>query len=205
MILLAIETSTHQGSVAVLRDGELIFNESCGAGRSHSSLLFSTLERALAALPGGAKPDQIAVGLGPGSYAGVRIAISAATGLALATGAELLGLPSLGALAEGDFVAVGDARRNSFSFTHVRAGECVEGPLLLSAEELAARLADCALPVYTSEEIKADLPVKLELRYPEAERLARLAAAGRSISARGHLEPLYLREPHITVAKTPPA
>ncbi|XHR28782.1 MAG: tRNA (adenosine(37)-N6)-threonylcarbamoyltransferase complex dimerization subunit type 1 TsaB [Chthoniobacteraceae bacterium] len=203
MILIAIETSTHQGSVAVLRDGELIFNESCGAGRSHSSLLFSTLERALAALPDGAQPDQIAVGLGPGSYAGVRIAISAAFGLTLASGAELLGLPSIAALAEGDYVAIGDARRQSFSFTRVSAGECVEGPLLLSADELAARLAEAQVPVYTSEEIAAPLPTAPELRYPSAERLARLAAEGRSITARGDLEPMYLREPHITLPKAP--
>lgn len=204
MILLAIETSTHQGSVAVLRDGALIFNESCGAGRSHSSLLFSTLERALKAIPAGEKLTQIAVGLGPGSYAGVRIAISAATGLALATGAELLGLSSLPALAEGEYLAIGDARRQSFSFTHINHGACVEGPLLLSAEDLATRLEGTTLPVFTSEAIAAPLSVAPELRYPEAERLARLAAEGRSIASRGNLEPLYLREPHITVPKKKP-
>ncbi len=201
MILLAIETSTHQGSVAVLRDGVTIFNESCGAGRSHSSLLFATLERALKALPAGEKLDQIAVGLGPGSYAGVRIAISAATGLALATGAKLLGVNSLAALAEGEFLAVGDARRQSFSLTHVRGEECVEGPLLLPATELATRLPGTGLPVFTSEALAVDLPVTPTLRYPEAERLARLAAAGHAIAAREQLEPLYLREPHITTAK----
>ena len=75
---LAIETSTHQGSLALLHRGEMIFSESCGAGRSHSSLLFAVLERALKALPEGSRIDLIAVGLGPGSYAGVRIAIAAA-------------------------------------------------------------------------------------------------------------------------------
>lgn len=203
MILLAIETSTHQGSVAVLQGGRLLFNESCGAGRSHSSLLFSTLERALATLPPGEHLDRIAVGLGPGSYAGVRIAISAATGLALATGAELLGLPSIAALAEGEYIALGDARRSSFAYTHLRDGESLEGPLLLSAAELAEKLTGCPLPLYTSEPLEIPLPAAPELRYPEAERLARLAAAGRSIVARGNLEPMYLREPHITLPKAP--
>ena len=201
MILLAIETSTHQGSVAVLRDGVTLFSESCGAGRSHSSLLFATLEEALNALPAGEKLDQIAVGLGPGSYAGVRIAISAATGLALATGAELVGVNSLAALADGEFLAVGDARRQSFSLAHVRGGECVDGPTLFSATELTARLEGTRLPVFTSEALAVDLPVTPELRYPGAERLARLAAAGRAIAAREILEPLYLREPHITTPK----
>lgn len=201
MILLAIETSTHQGSAALLRDGHLLFNESCGAGRSHSSLLFSTLERALATIPQGERLSHLAVGLGPGSYAGVRIAISAATGLALATGAELLGLPSTAALAEGEYIAVGDARRASFSFTHVRGGECVEGPLLFSAAELAEKLTAYSCPVYTSEALDATLPITPELVYPSAERLARLAAQGHSIVARGDLEPIYLREPHITAPK----
>jgi len=198
---LAIETSTHQGSVAVLHEGHIIFSESCGAGRSHSSLLFSVLERALKALPESSRIDQIAVGLGPGSYAGVRIAIAAATGFALATGATLVGLPSIVALSEGEYVALGDARRESYYFAQVRDGECVEGPVLLSAEELAQRLAACSVPVIASEELDAVVSGAIELRYPCAERLARLAAAGRSIAARGDLQPIYLREPHITTAK----
>jgi len=199
--VLAIETSTHQGSVAVLHKGQIVFSESCGAGRSHSSLLFAVLERALKAVPESGRIDQIAVGLGPGSYAGVRIAISAATGFALATGAELVGLPSIVALGEGEYVALGDARRESYYFARVRGGECVEGPVLLSAEELAQKLAGCPVPVLASEEIAAVIPAAIEFCYPCAERLAKLTAQGRSIVARGDLEPIYLREAHITVAK----
>lgn len=202
MTTLAIETSTHQGSVAVLHEGQLLFSESCGAGRSHSSLLFAVLERALKTVPEGKGIDQLAVGLGPGSYAGVRIAISAATGYALATGVKLVGLPSIVALSEGDYVAVGDARRESFYFALIRNGECVEGPRLLSAEELAQRLADCPLPVFASEEIPGLEPAdRVQLRYPSAERLALLAAEGRSILMRENLEPIYLRDPHITKSK----
>ena len=201
MTLVAIETSTHQGSVAVLHEGQVVFAESCGAGRSHSSLLFAVLERALQAVPKSAGIDQIAVGLGPGSYAGVRIAISAATGFALATGAELVGLPSIVALGEGEYVALGDARRESYYYSLVRNGECVEGPVLLSAEELAQKLTENTLPVLASEEIAAVIPGAIELRYPCAERLAKLAAQGRAIMSRGDLEPIYLREAHITVAK----
>ncbi|MEI8233688.1 MAG: tRNA (adenosine(37)-N6)-threonylcarbamoyltransferase complex dimerization subunit type 1 TsaB [Verrucomicrobiota bacterium] len=202
MITLSIETSSTQGSVALLSgEGDLLFSESCGAGRSHSSQLFGVLERALRAVPEGSAIGQIAVGLGPGSYAGVRIAISAATGLALATGMELVGLPSLVALAEGEYVAIGDARRETFSFAHVRSGECVEGPLLLSAAALAEKVAACNLPVLASEGIAAELPAPVQLCYPSAERLARLAAQGRAIAARGSLEPIYLREPHITQPK----
>lgn len=199
---LAIETSTHQGSIALMHGGNILFSESCGAGRSHSSLLFAVLERALQAVPEGARIDQIAVGLGPGSYAGVRIAIAAATGFAIATGAELVGLPSIVALSEGDYVALGDARRASYYYARVSEGECVEGPTLFTAEQWAEKSQGNTLPILASEEIAGLEPAPaIQLVYPNAERLARLAAQGRSIVARRDLEPIYLREPHITQPK----
>ncbi|MEI6351448.1 MAG: tRNA (adenosine(37)-N6)-threonylcarbamoyltransferase complex dimerization subunit type 1 TsaB [Verrucomicrobiota bacterium] len=197
MTTLAIDTSTPQGSVAILTDRKLIFSELIQAGRSHSSQLFACLERALVIAP---SIDQIAVGLGPGSYAGVRIAISAAIGFGIATGAKLLGLASIVALDEGDYISLGDARRGSFYFAEVRGGECLVGPMLLSAEELCEKLAESSgLPVYASE-ILPDFP-QVEIRYPSAERLARFAEIGRSVYSREDLEPIYLRDPHITQPK----
>ena len=195
MLMLALETSTPRGGVALFRGHELLFSETFTANRSHSSELFAVIERALA---GGARPERIVVGLGPGSYAGVRIAIAAAIGLSIATGAELLGIPSVAALDAGEYLAVGDARRGAWSFAHVRDGQMLAGPILLSREELDARLTGSSLPVYSSEEL--NLP-GLQLRFPLAERLGRLAADGLGIHARGVLEPLYLREPHITTPK----
>ena len=203
MTTLVLETSTPQGSVALFRpnphgsgEPELLFSETFQAGRSHSSQLFAVLERALA--PGTA-PTRVAVGLGPGSYAGVRIAIAAATGLSVATGAGLLGVPSILALDDCDYVALGDARRDSFYFAVVRGGECVTGPLLVSAGDLENRLAWAEaerLPLFTSEPLPR-VP-QAQLRFPSAERIGRLAMAGKGISARDLLEPIYLREPHIT-------
>src|SRR3954469_21764984 len=96
MSILALETSTMHGSVAVLGDdGAVRFEHRFVADRTHSSALFAALERARAEA---GDWTQIVVGLGPGSYAGVRIAISAALGLAMTTGAELLGVPSVATL-----------------------------------------------------------------------------------------------------------
>jgi tRNA threonylcarbamoyladenosine biosynthesis protein TsaB len=192
MITLALETSTPRGGVALYRDAELVFAESFMADRSHSSELFGVIERALA---GKIVTGRITVGLGPGSYAGVRIAISAAIGLAVATGADLVGVPSVVTLDGGEYIALGDARRGAFAFVRVREGEIVEGPLLLAREEIEARLAGIALPVYASEELGLDGVVA---RYPDVARLGRLAVEGRGIVARGAIEPIYLREPHIT-------
>ena len=75
MISLALDTSTPQGSVAVVAFGEVAFEETFTADRSHSSSLFGALERARSCV---SRLDQIVVGIGPGSYAGIRIGIAAA-------------------------------------------------------------------------------------------------------------------------------
>jgi len=201
---LVLETSTDHGGVALFEGETLRARETFGAGRRHSALLFSVLER-LVPRPGHGL-GRIVVGLGPGSYAGVRIAIAAATGLSLATGAELLGLPSLAALAQGDYIALGDARRGSFYFAIVREGSGVEpgGPRLVEEAELSALLARpewSALPVFSPDSLPS-IP-RAQVRHPDAERLGRLALAGRGITARGQLEPIYLREASITLSSKP--
>jgi tRNA threonylcarbamoyladenosine biosynthesis protein TsaB len=127
MITLAIDTSTQTGSVVVMAFREVAFEETFSADRSHSSSLFAALERARYCF---ARLDQIVVGLGPGSYAGIRIGIAAALGMSLSLGVRLVGIPSIAALdvpATG-YLAIGDARRGSFYLTHVDHGVCQEGP-----------------------------------------------------------------------------
>jgi tRNA threonylcarbamoyladenosine biosynthesis protein TsaB len=151
MITLAIDTSTTRGGVALLVDGILQLDESFVADRSHSASLFSVLERARALIPG-QHLDQMAIGLGPGSYAGVRIAIAAAIGFEFGLGALLLGIPSAAALETEapHYLAIGDARRETFYFTRVEDGACLEGPLLATESELRARLTGRPdLPVFT--------------------------------------------------------
>jgi tRNA threonylcarbamoyl adenosine modification protein YeaZ len=198
MTILAIDTSTTRGSVAVLRDGEMLFAENFVADRSHSASLFVLLTHAKEAA--GAF-DRIVVGLGPGSYAGVRIAIAAAIGLQMANDAELLGIPSVAALetSHTHYVAVGDARRQTFYWSEIEDGVCTDGPRLLTEEEFRQKLAASTLPAYASEPVP-DFP-GIELSLPCATKLARLAQAERGVVARGPLEPIYLREPHITQPK----
>jgi tRNA threonylcarbamoyladenosine biosynthesis protein TsaB len=198
MIVLALDTSTAQGTVALRRDGELLLEANFPADRSQSSELFPILQRAVELAP---RMDRIAIGLGPGSYAGARIAIAAALGLSCAVGAELIGLASVAALAgaPGHYVVIGDARRETFYFTVVEGGICTEGPLLLAADMLRERLAQNVLPVYATAAIPGFPQATVAL--PSAAVLAAAAAEGRGILQRGDLEPLYLREPHITTPK----
>jgi tRNA threonylcarbamoyl adenosine modification protein YeaZ len=199
MITLSIDTSTMRGSVALLADDVLLLDESFTADRSHSASLFAVLERARALVD---HLDQVAVGLGPGSFAGVRIAIAAAIGLELSLGAKLVGIPSVAALelTAPAYVAVGDARRETFYFTRVERGVCLDGPLLATEAELYTLLSTWAdLPILVTAELPCVPATQIAL--PSAAILARLAAEGRGITATGDLEPIYLREPHITQPK----
>src|SRR5712691_1252406 len=93
MKILALELSTARGSVAWLGQDES-FRE-WPNDRKDSGSFFENLtafQKQFGA------PETIIVGLGPGSYAGVRIAISAAIGLQAASNARLVGFPSICAL-----------------------------------------------------------------------------------------------------------
>ena len=199
MTVLAIDTSTARGTVALLRDGAFLLDEVFTADRSQSSALFPILEKARTLAP---KLDIIAIGLGPGSYAGVRIAIATALGLSCATGSRLVGLASVAALetTATRYVAIGDARRDTFYFTRIEDGICTEGPLLLDADTLRTRLQE-----FADWEISSPTPLapefKANVRLPRASLIAQLAERGRGILQEGDLEPLYLRDPHITTPK----
>ena len=193
MKVLALELSSPLGSLAFGDENEKSEVRTFPADRKDSGLFYQNLREVYQE---GAPPDLIVVGLGPGSYAGVRIAIATALGLRLASGARLCGLPSICAIDREEYLFVGDARRNSFVFARVMDGHCVEGPLLASEEEIRAKLRDAeALPVVATQPLEQFEKVIME--YPSAVRLVELARR-----MNGHsdetLEPIYLRAPYIT-------
>ena len=198
MKILALELSTGRGSIAWQADNAETAEVVFANNRKHSGLFFENLQAMLQRF---GAPELIVVGLGPGSYAGTRIAIATASGLQAATGAKLLGLSSLRAIdadAE-EYAVIGDARRQSFFFARVAERELVEGPLLCTRDELLARLKATTLPVFASEQI-ADAPGAI-IAYPTARVLAQLAATAPPNIEAVPLEPIYLREPHITQPK----
>lgn len=204
MLTLAIDTSSPLASVALLRGDAVLFDHSFAAGRKHSSQLFAVLEEALAIVPA-RELTRIVVGLGPGSYAGVRIGLSAAIGLSVASGAKLVGIPSIVGLGEGSYRVIGDARRESHYLAEVHGGIIISGPDLYPTAELTARLTESTLPLVATELPLDQLSLYgAELRGPSALRLATLAAQGLSLIETDPLEPIYLREPHITKATKAP-
>ena len=201
MKILALELSSRRGSIARWDDGEEQFVVEFANDRKHSGAFFENLERVTQAF---APAELIAVGTGPGSYAGVRIAIAAAIGLQAATGAELIGIPSICAIPTDavSYCVIGDARRETFYYARIEKGKCAAGPTLCDAAELRARIAATTTPIYSTE----PLPMfeRAEVIPPSAAVLALLAGQGLSEHSTAPVEPIYLREPHITVSKQPP-
>ena len=201
MKILALELSSGQGSIAWLENDQEPFVRIFANDRRHSGLFFENLQVCSSEF---GVPDTIVVGTGPGSYAGVRIAIGTAVGLRAASTAKLAGIPSICAIdpAARDYGVIGDARRDSFFFGRVSDGRLVEGPSLHSRDKLEVKIMELRLPLYASEPLP-QFP-KATVAYPSARRLAELAREQVSeIADTLSLEPIYLREPHITVSKAP--
>jgi tRNA threonylcarbamoyl adenosine modification protein YeaZ len=199
MKTLALELSTSRGSLAWL-DGEIEFTREWPNDRKNSAAFFDNLQTVRRKF---GSPETITVGLGPGSYAGTRIAISAAIGIQLSCDARLIGYPSICAMASEaqEYCAIGDARRKSFFFARILHNEVIEGPTLFSELELKARLEslDATTPVASSELLPQFH--RSVILFPSALVLARIAQDSRRSFCLPPLEPIYLREPHITIAK----
>lgn len=97
--LLAIDTSSEQGAVALLHENRASFR-SWPAGRSHTTSLLSEIHALLsAAALDVADLGAIGVASGPGTFTGLRAGFGAAKGFHLATGVPIAGLPTLEATA----------------------------------------------------------------------------------------------------------
>jgi tRNA threonylcarbamoyladenosine biosynthesis protein TsaB len=197
--ILALELSSARGSIA-WRDGNLDWAREWPNDRKNSGEFFRNLAEAQKQF---GPPDRIVVGLGPGSYAGTRIAISTAIGLHLAAQAELIGLSSLCAIEcdAMDYAVVGDARRQSFFLGRVRDRILPAPPALKTEAELRAALPALSAegPVFAVEALRQFEAVPV--RFPSAGILAQLAADKNRAFVLPPLEPMYLREPHITTPK----
>lgn len=102
MRVLSIDTSGDHGVVAVTIDGEVRAELHARVRARHGETLLASIERALGlAEIGIAEVELIAVGLGPGSFTGVRIGVATAKGLALARGTRLVGVRTTRVIARG--------------------------------------------------------------------------------------------------------
>ncbi len=152
MLVLALDTSTFLGTVAVVRDGALLAELSASVRATHGETLLPHVQHVLS-LSGVRLEDLdlLAVGIGPGSFTGVRIGVATAKGLALATKKALVGVTSLTTLArglsfgEGVGVPVLDAHKGEVycaAYNRDGEGELVEvlAPFHAPPQQAAERL-----------------------------------------------------------------
>lgn len=96
-MILAFDTSSAACTAALFEDGRCIARADEQIGRGHAERLVPML----AELLDGRRPDRIIVGVGPGSFTGIRVGIAAAHGLAIGWGCEIAGMSSLALIAAG--------------------------------------------------------------------------------------------------------
>ena len=197
MTILALEFSSARRSVALARGGAVLA-EAVEATSARGTNAFGLMQKVLAdAGIARGEVEVIAVGLGPGSYTGIRAAIALAQGWQLAAGVKLLGVSSVASLAaqaqaEGVFGCVNlviDAQRGEFYLAtwEISGPERREiAPLeIVPAAEIATRTA--------AGEICAG-PEMARRLFPSAAMIARLAADRTDFLPGERLEPVYLRE-----------
>lgn len=100
MRIIAIETATLVGSIAIIDDERVISELTLNVKATHSEKLMAAMDYLMNASGLTVNDmDGIAVSIGPGSFTGLRIGLSAAKGLSYASGKPLIGIPTLDALA----------------------------------------------------------------------------------------------------------
>lgn len=217
--LLAFDTSTEWCSAAVLADGR-VHSRAVLAGQKHSELLLPMVQEVLT--EAGlvlARLDAIAVGQGPGSFTGLRIACGAAQGLAFGAGLPVIQVSTLEAMAAyalkdvaiGGVVACIDARMNEIyaaiyekSAAGLRAASApgLYAPAQAPLPSGDMRHIGCGSGFKGYADILADryagqlASIEPEI-HPHAEAVASLAAvkwqAGDYVAAEA-VEPLYIRD-----------
>ena len=196
MLTLAFDTATAVATSALVDTGSDGHLEVLGERASRAQTLLEDVDALLR--QAGAHPsdlDRLAVGIGPGSFTGVRIGLAVARGLALSLDLPGSGVSTLAALAAGapGALPVVDAKRREV-FTLLDGEPRVLTPQELPLDKGAVCVGDGATR-YRSllEERGAEVPQDDDERHlPRARFHAQLAGEPGSIE---ELEPLYLRVP----------
>lgn len=228
-IVIALDGATDDVVVGAARDGEVIHEGVIGKGEErfprHATMLLPEVARAAEAAGGWERVERIGIGVGPGSYTGLRIGIATGLALAQARGLATVPVPTLTALALGIAehaadpsrlcLAVADARRSEvFVQLHDGAARPITEPAVLAPGRLGEWLADAggthvaraATPPLAagsgSVRFRRELDAARVETLPDSDPAHRLAArqlcrlaAAGAAGSAERIRPVYLREP----------
>jgi tRNA threonylcarbamoyladenosine biosynthesis protein TsaB len=197
VLTLAFDTATGVATSALVRDGETL-----GERASRAVRVLADAQELLTGA--GVEPraiERVVVGIGPGSFTGVRMAIAAARGLAYALDVPLAGVSTLAALSAGaeGAVPVVDAGRREV-FTLVESEPRALAPAELAVEAGVVCVGDGAIRYRdVLEAAGATVPPRdSELHVPRAVFHTRLAGEGGDPD---EVEPIYVRVPDAEAAR----
>jgi tRNA threonylcarbamoyladenosine biosynthesis protein TsaB len=213
------DTATDDLVVAATRDVETLSERMLSAPEGerprHASELLTEIESAAERAGGWTRVDAIGVGIGPGSFTGLRIGLATARGLAQALARPVIGVGTLAALGRGILepatgrhaLAVLDARRGQvFAALYEPSGLEAWEPLVAGPEHLAERVRSFPAPVVAAgsgavrfrpvlEAAGAEvLPESDSAHRVSGRHLCLLAEAG-TPSPPESIRPIYLRPP----------
>ena len=213
MRILAIDTALDACAACVATDAsdDLLAQESMVLARGHAEALLPLVERVISRIEGGFESlDRVAVTVGPGSYTGLRVGLSAARAIGLATGVPVVGVTTLSALlapllalnGDGLIAAAIDARHGAVYLQAMSVGEgIVVHPSLLKLDEAVERLGTGPLTLIGSgapalAAAAKSRGVEAEVAGTGAPEIAWVASLGIVADpAQAMARPLYLRGP----------
>lgn len=200
-MILALDTSTAACTAALLeRDGTIIASRDELIGRGHAERLVPMIEEML----DGHVPSKILVGVGPGSFTGLRVGIAAAHGMAIGWSVPLTGMNSLALLAasappgEGKLAAAMTGGHGElFVQTFNRKKLTATGPILNLTPDAAAMKVDAPLVVGSGAEalVQARHSGEALPLLPTASRAMALPELMRMLECK----PVYARAPDAQV------
>ncbi|MFI0435925.1 MAG: tRNA (adenosine(37)-N6)-threonylcarbamoyltransferase complex dimerization subunit type 1 TsaB [Parachlamydiaceae bacterium] len=214
MHFLLIDTSTERGVIAYGHRDEIFFAKELPFGSAQSQYLLPYLSEALHSFSFPPRLAAIGVGIGPGSYTGIRLGVSVAQALAYSWNLPLIGLSSLEGFVPStpfhQYAAILDARIGGVYLQKGeldQKGEVIKSsPEIISLEEAGRALGDI---VQLVTPFAQSLQVKFKHSYPQInwmweerspsveilfEKIEVLFKAGKGIAPPKQLDLLYLRK-----------
>lgn len=191
-MILAIESSGPVGGAALVDGDAVVAEMQVEAPRGRGVALVGLVGELLGSVK---TLDRVVVGIGPGSYNGIRGALALGWGIAAARGVPLVGISSLLGYPETNYAAAGDARRGQFYWARVEDGKFLKEPMLFEEAEFRAAVAEAgAGPIFVPAPI---VGVNGIARPPSPSILAKRSA---SAALHGPVpEPLYLKPAYINL------
>jgi tRNA threonylcarbamoyladenosine biosynthesis protein TsaB len=216
---IAIETSGRIGSIAIVLDGAVLAEEQFAHGLQHAAQILPIIDRLCRGQQWSAADlEQLYVSVGPGSFTGLRIAVTVAKTMALATGVKILAVPTVAVLAANapddakHLLVVLDAKRGHIftaRFERDASGAWVEREpahldtlaAMLSRAPRPVHLLGEGIPYHTGALDPAEAQVVVTPESLWRARAGAVAQIGMGMAVRGEfadpdrLTPIYIRPP----------